>query len=86
MQIREQAESVRHEVLRLLDDVGRLGQRAGNLARHFAQAEQDLREIGISADKILRRGARIREVDLDAAHKAAADDREPELPVEAPRP
>ena len=86
VQIREQAESVRHEVLRLLDDVGRLDQRAGNLARHFAQVEQDLREIGISADKILRRGARIREVDLDAAGAAVADDREPELPVGTPRP
>lgn len=81
--IREQAELVRHEIGRLLDDVRRLGERTQNLARHFGQAEQDLREIGISSDKIVRRGERIREVDLSAADDPGrvADEREPELPV-----
>jgi DNA recombination protein RmuC len=62
--MREQAGVIQHEVARMLQDVGRLDQRVENLERHFGQAEKDLREIRTSAEKVVRRGERITEIEL----------------------
>jgi DNA recombination protein RmuC len=63
--MREQAGVIQTEVVRLLDDVGRLDDRVGKLQRHFDQAGEDLRQIRISADKVNRRGERIVELELE---------------------
>jgi len=63
--MREQAGVIQTEVQRMLEDVGRLDKRVGNLQRHFGQAEEDLREIRISADKVTKRGERIDELQFD---------------------
>ena len=63
-QMREQAGLIQREVQILTDDVARLDDRAANLQRHFAQAEDDLRQILISSGKVTRRVQRIGEVDL----------------------
>ena len=63
--MREQAHVIQAEVRKLLDDVGRLDDRVGKLSRHFGQAEQDLRDIGISSSKIQRRAERIEELELE---------------------
>jgi DNA recombination protein RmuC len=84
VRMREQAHLIRDETLKLLDDVRRLDERVTNLNRHFEQAGKDVREIGISADKIISRGERIRDVDMEVANEqdAAVGKRdEPELPV-----
>ena len=84
VRMREQAHLIRDETLKLLDDVRRLDERVTNLNRHFEQAGKDVREIGISADKIISRGERIRDVDMEVANEqdAAVGNRdEPELPV-----
>ncbi|RMF07938.1 MAG: DNA recombination protein RmuC [Alphaproteobacteria bacterium] len=63
--MREQAHVIQAEVRKLLDDVARLDTRVQNLSRHFGQAEEDLRQIGISSDKIQRRAERIEELELE---------------------
>ena len=68
--MREQAGAIQTEVGHLLDDVDRLSKRIDNLEGHFAAAERDLREIRISADKIIRRSDRIRHADLDGSAAA----------------
>lgn len=62
--MREQAGVIQQEVSRMLQDVGRLDQRVENLERHFGQAEKDLREIRTSAEKVVRRGEHITEIEL----------------------
>jgi DNA recombination protein RmuC len=62
--MREQAGVIQQEVANMLADVSRLDQRVENLERHFGQAEKDLREIRTSAEKVMRRGDRITEIEL----------------------
>ncbi|HEX4117971.1 MAG TPA: DNA recombination protein RmuC [Rhizomicrobium sp.] len=62
--MREQADLIRKEVGILVGDVKRLGERVGNLQRHFDQAEADLKAITISTDKIMARGEKIENAEL----------------------
>ena len=62
--MREQADLIRKEVGVLVDDVKRLGERVGNLQRHFNQAEADLKDIAVSTDKIISRGEKIENAEL----------------------
>ncbi|HEY4635176.1 MAG TPA: DNA recombination protein RmuC [Rhodospirillales bacterium] len=57
--MREQAGVIQQEVIKLLEDVVRLDKRVDSLESHFGQASKDIREIRVSADKVLKRGARI---------------------------
>lgn len=79
--MREQAGLIKLEVTRLLEDVGRLKERVGDLQKHFGLASTDLEKLGVSADKINRRGLRIESLDL--SEPLFPDDR---LADEAPRP
>ncbi|CAN5288146.1 DNA recombination protein RmuC [soil metagenome] len=65
--MREQAGVIKIEVTRLLDDVSRLKDRVLDLQRHFGQASGDLEKLGVSADKISKRGQRIEQLDLEEA-------------------
>lgn len=60
--LREQAHVIQREVALLGDDVARLDDRVGKLQRHFGQAEEDVRQIRISTDKVTKRADRINEV------------------------
>jgi len=64
--MREQAELVRAEVAKLMADVTRLRDRAINLQRHFAQSNDDVSQVLISAEKVMKRGAQIESLELDA--------------------
>jgi len=64
VQMREQAHLIQREVHMLMADIGRLGDRVGKLRTHFDQADKDIKEIGISTDKITRRGSRIQDLEL----------------------
>src|SRR3546814_5659774 len=64
--ISEQAGLLQGEVGRLLDDVRRLDDRVGRLQGHFRQADEDMRQIRISTEKIDKRAERIREVEVEA--------------------
>ena len=83
VRMREQAEFIRDEIIRLLDDVRRLDDRVNKLAGHFEMADKDIRQIRTSADKITSRGEKIRDVDLSVAEEVEGPDRdrEPELPA-----
>ncbi|MEM1296811.1 MAG: DNA recombination protein RmuC [Verrucomicrobiota bacterium] len=62
--MREQANVIQTEVIRLLEDVTRLGERVEKLQTHFGQTNKDLEEIVTSAEKIGKRGRRIEELDF----------------------
>jgi DNA recombination protein RmuC len=57
--MREAAYAIRTEVGHLMDDMGRLRDRVLNLQKHFGQANEDIAQIMISADKVTKRGNRI---------------------------
>ena len=63
--MREQAGLIQTEVLKLMEDVGRLDKRVDSLRRHFEQAEKDVREITTSSGRINLRANRIEEVQLE---------------------
>ena len=63
--MREAADQIHAEVGHLMDDLKRLHERVLKLQQHFGQANEDVRQILISAEKIEKRGTRIREVEFD---------------------
>jgi DNA recombination protein RmuC len=63
--MREQAHVIKEEVIRLIEDVGRLDERAQRLKMHFGQANKDLDDILISTRKVSARGQRIGSVEFD---------------------
>jgi DNA recombination protein RmuC len=72
--MREQAGVIKIEVTRLLEDVGRLKDRVLDLQRHFGQASGDLEKLGLSADKITKRGLRIEQLDVEDPAKIANEE------------
>jgi DNA recombination protein RmuC len=70
--MREEAHKIQKEVRELLDDVGRLKERVIALQKHFTQANNDIGEILTSTSKVVRRGQRIDELDLEEELPAAA--------------
>jgi DNA recombination protein RmuC len=74
--MREQAGLIQIEVTRMLEDVNRLKDRVADLQRHFGMANADLEKLGVSADRVTKRGLRIESLDLT----------EPATPAEAPKP
>jgi DNA recombination protein RmuC len=73
--MRDAADQIRTEVLSLGDDLTRLRDRVLKLQNHFSQANEDVRQILISADKIEKRAGRIEELDFSKV----------DGPAEAPR-
>ncbi|MFL6823923.1 MAG: DNA recombination protein RmuC [Xanthobacteraceae bacterium] len=68
--MREAADQIHAEVGHLMDDLKRLHERVLKLQQHFGQANEDVRQILVSAEKIEKRGARIREVEFDGEDTA----------------
>ncbi len=79
--MREHADVIRTEVTKLIDDVGRLRDRALNLQKHFAQASDDVGQVLISAEKVVKRGNRIEAIEFE--EEADPDPRSdaPSLPL-----
>jgi DNA recombination protein RmuC len=77
--MREAADRIHDEVGHLMNDIGRLRERVAKLGTHFNQANEDVRQIMISAEKVEKRGERIRNVEF------GEDDATPALPGAAPR-
>jgi DNA recombination protein RmuC len=69
--MRDAADLIRTEVLNLSDDLGRLRERVLKLQTHFGQANEDVRQILITADKIERRAGRIDELDFSESSPTA---------------
>jgi len=64
--MREAAQQIRTEVGHLVGDLDRLRERVLKLQQHFGQANDDVAQILISADKITKRGGRIEALEFDA--------------------
>ena len=64
VRMREQAHIIQKKVGELGLDVNRLGDRVDKLQKHFGQAVEDVRQIGISSDKIAQKAAAIRDVEI----------------------
>jgi DNA recombination protein RmuC len=62
--MREQAHKIQAAVGDMLQDVKRLGDRVGNLQRHFSQTEGDLKDIVVSTEKIIKRAGAIATAEL----------------------
>ena len=62
--MREEAHKIRRELGMLHKDVERLQTRVGNLDRHFSQAQKDIEEIRISADRAGTRARRLEAIDF----------------------
>jgi DNA recombination protein RmuC len=62
--MRDAADQIHAEVGHLMDDLRRMHERVLKLQQHFGQANEDVRQILISAEKVEKRGGRIREVDF----------------------
>ncbi len=71
--MKEAAGVIQAEVLRMLDDVGRLDERVGKLQRHFDQSTEDIRQIRISAEKVSNRGEKIHDMQLEDHSDENAD-------------
>jgi len=71
--MREAADKIHAEVGHLMDDIARLHERVRNLEKHFGQANEDVRQILISAEKVEKRAGRIREVEFDGEEGLPAD-------------
>lgn len=63
--MREQAGAIRSELGLLYRDMERLGERVGNLDRHFGQAAKDIAEIRVSAEKAGHRARRLDNFDFE---------------------
>ena len=72
--MREAADQIHAEVGHLMDDLKRLHERVLKLQQHFGQANEDVRQILISAEKIERRGTRIQEVEFEGEDRPAVAD------------
>lgn len=74
--MREQAHLIQHEVIRLMEDVGRLDDRVRKLQAHFSQANRDVEMILTSTEKVTKRGARIEalEFGIEAEETAAPEE------------
>ncbi len=70
--MREAAGQIQTEVAKLIDDVTRMHERVLKLQQHFGQANEDVRQILISSEKVEKRGARIIDVEFEA-EKGTAD-------------
>jgi len=63
--IREEARVIQVEVQKLLEDIERLDGRVAKLDAHFRQAQDDVAQIRVSTDKIVKRGQKIETLEFD---------------------
>jgi DNA recombination protein RmuC len=70
--MREAADKIHAEVGHLMDDLRRLQDRVLKLQQHFGQANEDVRQILVSAEKVEKRATRIKDVEFDGANDDTA--------------
>jgi DNA recombination protein RmuC len=75
VRVREEAHRIQTEVRELVTDVGRLKDRVIALQKHFTQANNDIGDILTSTSKIVRRGQKIDELELDDGPPLLAEQR-----------
>jgi len=73
--MREQAHLIQGEVVRLMEDVGRLDERVRKLQAHFGQAAKDIDEILVSSSKVTKRGQKIEALEFGEVPEQEAGQR-----------
>lgn len=83
--MREQAHLIQGEVVRLMEDMSRLDDRVQKLQTHFAQTQKDVELIATSTTKLMKRGAKIEEMEFETLSpaQAASEERNPSRQVES---
>ena len=76
--MREQAHLIQGEVMKLMEDLGRVDERVRKLKTHFDQASKDIDDILISTRKLTARGAKIEALEF-GDEGSPAYDRQPDL-------
>ncbi|WP_029076968.1 DNA recombination protein RmuC [Kaistia adipata] len=76
--MREQAHLIQGEVMKLMEDVGRVDERVRKLKTHFDQASKDIDDILVSTRKLTARGAKIEALEF-GDEGSPAYDRQPDL-------
>jgi len=69
--MREAADRIRIEVAHMIGDVGRLRERVLKLQQHFGQANEDVRQILISSEKVEKRATAIEDLEFDGPERTA---------------
>ncbi len=83
--MREQAHIIQVEVMKLMEDVGRLDDRVENLGKHFGQAAKDIELINTSSKKIKSGIKRVESIQLEDDEKLdGTDDTAPGLTANEP--
>ncbi|WP_187969452.1 DNA recombination protein RmuC [Aquibium microcysteis] len=70
--MREQAHLIQGEVIRLMEDVGRLDERVRKLQGHFAMTQRDVEQILTSTEKVTKRSQKIEALEFGGDHPADA--------------
>lgn len=78
--LREQADVIRDEVLKLMEDVERLDERVRKLSSHFSMAQKDIDQILISTEKVSKRGRGIESIGLGERAEEETKERETARP------
>jgi DNA recombination protein RmuC len=78
--MREQAHLIQGEVIRLMEDVGRLDDRVRKLQGHFSSATRDIDEILVSTTKVTKRGQKIEALEFGESPEAPAKTGTPNAP------
>jgi DNA recombination protein RmuC len=71
--MRAAADQIHAEVGHLMDDLKRMHERVLKLQQHFGQANEDVRQILISAEKVEKRAGRIADVEFETEEPAAGN-------------
>jgi DNA recombination protein RmuC len=77
--MRDQAHVIQSEVGKLLEDVRRLAERTAKLDVHFRQAQEDVCQIAMSSDKVVRRADRINAMEFSEGEGPAKIEPMPHL-------
>ncbi|RAZ90307.1 DNA recombination protein RmuC [Mesorhizobium hawassense] len=72
--MREQAHLIQGEVIRLMEDVGRVDERVRRLQTHFGQAARDIDDILVSTSKVTKRGQKIEALEFAEGETEAPRD------------
>jgi len=81
--MREQAHLIQGEVIRLMEDLGRLDDRTRKLQSHFLAAQKDVEMIITSSDKLAKRGAKIEAMEFETPGGRVDSEEVPSRAVES---
>ena len=76
VRMREQAHLIQTEVMRLMEDLGRLDDRVRKLQTHFGQANGDIDQILTTTGKLSKRGAKIEALEFEQPPASEPDDKD----------